>query len=130
MVKKCNNFCQSSLETFLGYSKIGRLVQDQLENVLRCREQGLGKESLRRWTKRLQATVIDVPFVQIEKAVPVAAKPAAMHLRVLANGDVELIREFSDEIEQAGNHSDLTGDQFLRMDENRREGGRGNDPAK
>jgi hypothetical protein len=63
-----------------------------------CRENGVGKESLRRWTKRLRGTDKDVAFVQIEKAVPVAVKSAPMRLRILARGEVELVGEFDDEL--------------------------------
>jgi hypothetical protein len=63
-----------------------------------CRENGVGKESHRRWTKRLLGTDNDMAFVQIEKAVPVAAKSAMMRLRILASGEVELIGKFDDEL--------------------------------
>jgi hypothetical protein len=48
--------------------------------------------------KRLRGTDTDASFVQIERAVPVAANSAPMHLRILASGDVELPGEFSEEV--------------------------------
>jgi hypothetical protein len=63
-----------------------------------CREQGVGKESLRRWTKRLRGTDESAAFVQIKEGVSVGEKCAALHLRIRVNGDVELIGEFSEKI--------------------------------
>jgi len=63
-----------------------------------CRENKVGTESLRRWTKRLRGTRTEVSFVEIEGAVPITSKSAPMHLRILVNGDVELLGEFSDEL--------------------------------
>jgi hypothetical protein len=63
-----------------------------------CRENGVGKESLRRWTKRLRGTSADVSMVEIKGVVPVAAKSAPMHLRIFACGDVELLGEFSEDL--------------------------------
>ena len=62
-----------------------------------CREQGVGRESLRRWTKRLRRTEANTPLVQIGKDVSAAAQ-VPMQLRVLANGDVELVGAFSEEV--------------------------------
>ena len=63
-----------------------------------CREQGVGKESLRRWTKRLRGRETSAAFVEIKGGVPVVDKCPALHLRIRVNGDVELIGEFSEEI--------------------------------
>ena len=63
-----------------------------------CREQGVGKESLRRWSKRLRETDKDVSFVEIERSAAVHAEATPTHLRVLANGDVELHGEFNAEL--------------------------------
>jgi hypothetical protein len=62
-----------------------------------CREQGVGKESLRRWTKRLRGMDTSGAFVQIQNAAVVDNYPP-LHLRIRVNGDVELIGEFSEEI--------------------------------
>jgi hypothetical protein len=61
-----------------------------------CRENGVGQESLRRWTKRLRGTDAAVAMVQIVEAIPATVKSTPMHLRVLANGDVELLGAFDD----------------------------------
>ena len=63
-----------------------------------CREQGVGKESLRRWTKRLRGTDTSPSLVEIKGGVSVVEKYPALHLRIRVNGDVELIGEFSEEI--------------------------------
>jgi hypothetical protein len=63
-----------------------------------CREQGVGKESLRRWTKRLRGTDPKVPLVQITGVASVAAKAVPIHLRVLVSGEVQILGEFSEEL--------------------------------
>jgi hypothetical protein len=63
-----------------------------------CHENGVGMESLRRWTKRLRRADSAVPFVQIEKSISVSAKSVPIQLRILASGDVELQGEFSEEL--------------------------------
>jgi hypothetical protein len=63
-----------------------------------CREQGVGKESLRRWTKRLRGTDTSAAFVQIKGGVSVVDTYQPLHLRIRANGDVGLIGAFSEEI--------------------------------
>jgi hypothetical protein len=63
-----------------------------------CRENHVGKESLRRWTKRLRGTEAEVSFVQIEGAVPVGLKSVSMHLRIFSCGEVVLIGAFSEEL--------------------------------
>ena len=44
------------------------------------REQGVGRESLRRWSKRIWGTDKDASCVEIEAAVPVAVKSTPMQL--------------------------------------------------
>ncbi len=63
-----------------------------------CREQGIGRESLRRWTKRLRRAEMNAPLVEISNSVSAAAKSPAVRLRILVNGAVELIGEFSEDI--------------------------------
>jgi hypothetical protein len=63
-----------------------------------CREQGVGRESLRRWTKRLRATDVDPQLVELHRNSIGQRAPKAGHLRILASGDVELFGEISDEL--------------------------------
>jgi len=63
-----------------------------------CREQGVGRESLRRWTKRLRGTDKEVLFVEVERSASVHPMARTSHLRILARGEVELIGEFDDEL--------------------------------
>ncbi len=63
-----------------------------------CREQGVGKESLRRWTKRLRGTEPSAALVEIQRGVASVGTHSALHLRIRVNGDVELLGEFSEEI--------------------------------
>jgi len=63
-----------------------------------CQEQGVSPESLRRWGKRLRRTEIDAPLVQIDSRVCAAAQSSLVRLRIVANGDVELVGEFSEDI--------------------------------
>ena len=63
-----------------------------------CREQGVGKESLRRWTKRLRGTDGSAALVEIKGGVAVVDKSLSLHLLIRFNGDVELIGEFNEEI--------------------------------
>ncbi len=66
--------------------------------VIWCREQGIGRESLRRWVKRLRKTELNAPLVQIDSRVSAATQSSPLRLRILANGDVELVGELSEEI--------------------------------
>jgi len=63
-----------------------------------CREQGVGYESLRRWTKRLRRAEIGAPLVEICNGVSAATTSPALRLRILTNGEVELVGEFSEDI--------------------------------
>jgi len=63
-----------------------------------CQEQGISSESLRRWGKRLRRTEIEAPLVQIDNRVWAAAQSSLVRLRIMANGEVELVGEFSEDI--------------------------------
>ena len=63
-----------------------------------CREQGVGRESLRRWSKRLRRTDTEVSFVEVERSRVVDSEATPAHLRVLASGEVELLGKFSEEL--------------------------------
>jgi hypothetical protein len=63
-----------------------------------CYEHGVSQESLRRWTKRLRRMEMNAPLVQIDKRVCAAAQSPLVRLRIVANGDVELVGEFSEEV--------------------------------
>lgn len=63
-----------------------------------CRENDVGKESLRRWTKRLRGMDIDVSMVQVMGSAAVATKYSPIRLLILASGEVELLGEFSEEL--------------------------------
>jgi len=63
-----------------------------------CRENGVGRESLRRWSKRLRGTDKNVSFVEIKRSTAVHPKVTTTLLRVLASGEVELLGEFNDEL--------------------------------
>jgi len=65
--------------------------------ALWCQEQGVSAESLRRWGKRLRRMEGNAPLVQIDSRVCAAAQ-SLMRLRIVANGDVELVGEFSEEV--------------------------------
>ena len=63
-----------------------------------CREQGVGRESLRRWSKRLRRTDAEPGLVELRRETIGPQKSIAAHVRILSNGDIELIGEFSDEV--------------------------------
>ena len=63
-----------------------------------CREQGVSRESLRRWTKRLNRSDTNAPLVEVGTGSSVVAQLPAMHLRIRPNGDVELLGEFNEEL--------------------------------
>jgi len=63
-----------------------------------CREQGVGRESLRRWAKRLRRTERNAPLVQIDSRVSAGVQSPPLRLRILTNGEVELVGELSEEI--------------------------------
>jgi len=63
-----------------------------------CREQGVGRESLRRWTKRLRSAEISAPLVEICTSVSAGATSPTLRLRILTSGEVELVGEFSEDI--------------------------------
>ena len=63
-----------------------------------CREQGIGRESLRRWTKRLRRTDAEPVLVELRRDAVGPQKSITAHVRILANGDIELIGEFGEEL--------------------------------
>jgi len=63
-----------------------------------CQEHDVSQESLRRWSKRLRRMEMNAPLVQIDKRVCVAAQSPLVRLRIVANGDVELVGEFSEKV--------------------------------
>ena len=63
-----------------------------------CREQGIGRESLRRWTKRLRRTDAEPVLVELRRDAVSPQKPMTAHVRIMAKGDIDLIGEFSDEV--------------------------------
>jgi hypothetical protein len=63
-----------------------------------CREQGVGRESLRRWSKRVRGTDKDVSFVEVQRSRVVDLEAAAIRFRILASGEVEILGEFDDEL--------------------------------
>jgi hypothetical protein len=63
-----------------------------------CKERGIGRESLRRWGKRLQETDMVPVLVGLHRSPVGSMAPRYGHLRILANGEVELLGEFSDEL--------------------------------
>ena len=62
-----------------------------------CREQGVSKESLRRWTKRLNRTDTNASLVELRTGVSEVASLPALRLCIRPNGDVELLGEFDAE---------------------------------
>ena len=63
-----------------------------------CREQGVGRESLRRWTKRLRRTDTEPGLVELRRDAVGLQKSITAHVRIMASGDIELLGEFSDEV--------------------------------
>ncbi len=63
-----------------------------------CREQGLSKESLRRWGKRLRGVQTDGSMVRLSHEVtPQPVDPPAW-LRVLPDGQVEILGPLNEEV--------------------------------
>jgi len=63
-----------------------------------CREQGLSKESLRRWDKRLRGMQADGSLVRLShESLPQPVDPPAW-LRVLPNGQVEILGPLHEEV--------------------------------
>jgi len=63
-----------------------------------CRELGVGRESLRRWTKRLRHSVADAPMVEVSRRPLVAATSASIRVRITREGEVELLGVFTQEV--------------------------------
>lgn len=63
-----------------------------------CREQGVGRESLRRWTKRLRHSVADAPMVEVARSASVARSSPSMRVRITREGEVELLGVFTQEV--------------------------------
>jgi transposase-like protein len=63
-----------------------------------CREQGVGRESLRRWTKRLRHSVADAPLVEVSRRPSVAASSPSMRVKITREGEVELLGVFTQEM--------------------------------
>ncbi len=63
-----------------------------------CRDQGLSKESLRRWGKRLRAVQSDGSLVRLSReSQPRPVDPPAW-LRVLPDGQVEILGRLHEEV--------------------------------
>ena len=63
-----------------------------------CREHGVSKESLRRWTKRLNRSDANASLVEVGTVPSVAGALPALRLCIRSNGDVELVGEFDEDI--------------------------------
>ena len=63
-----------------------------------CREQGVSKESLRRWTKRLNRSETNPSLVELRTSASEVASLPALRLCIRPNGEVELLSEFDEEI--------------------------------
>jgi len=63
-----------------------------------CREQGLSREFLRQWTKRLNRTDASSSLVELRTSASEVATLPALRLCIRPNGDVELVGHFDEEI--------------------------------
>jgi hypothetical protein len=63
-----------------------------------CREQGLSKESLRRWGKRLRGVQSDGSLVRLSREAPAQPRDPPAWLRVLPDGQVEILGPLQDEV--------------------------------
>lgn len=63
-----------------------------------CREQGVGLESLRRWSKRIGGTKPDAPVVELTRALWAPLAIGTVRLRITPRGEVELLGEFNEEL--------------------------------
>jgi hypothetical protein len=63
-----------------------------------CHEQGLSRESLRRWTKRVRHSLADAPLVEVPRRPSVARSGPSMQVRITREGEVELVGDFTEEL--------------------------------
>jgi len=63
-----------------------------------CQQQGLSKESLRRWIKRLRAQGAEHALVHLRREPVADSVEASSWIRVRRNGEVDLLGPFREEV--------------------------------